>query len=151
MISLCIHLEAGTKVGPDCESGVRSLRLTRIGLKISKILRGTQTDLQIFRRYKKYDLPETSSCIGLHFMQQQPGKMQDCAIRHFVTLVVPCFLGFQYWFPVSRCNSGSLHHARNLTVQSQRFPVQFSLRPTFFLFAFLLFLFLPLFSFCIYI
>ena len=50
------------------------LGLTWIGLKI---LRGTQTDLKIFRRYKKYDLPQTSSCIGLHFMQQQPGKMQD--------------------------------------------------------------------------
>ena len=48
------------------------LGLTRIGLKI---LRGTRTDLKIFRRYKKYDLPQTSSCIGLHFMQQQPGKM----------------------------------------------------------------------------
>ena len=94
------------------------LGLTRIGLKI---LRGTRTDLKIFRRYKKYDLPQTSSCICLHFMQQQPGKMQDHAIRHFVTVVVPCFLGFQYWFQVSRCNSRSLHHAIASVTQHSQF------------------------------
>ena len=94
------------------------LGLTQIGLKI---LRGTWTDLKIFRRYKKYDLPQTSSCIGLHFMQQQPGKIQDCAIRHFVTLAVPCFLGFQYWFPVSRCNSQYLHHAVASVAQHSQF------------------------------
>ena len=99
------------------------LGLNQIGLKI---LRGTRTDLKIFRRYKKYDLPETSACIGLHFTQQQPGKMQDHVIRHFVTLVVLCFLSFQYWFPVSRCTACS-------TFQGfpKRFPVQFSQRPTF--------------------
>ena len=94
------------------------LRLTRIGLKI---LGGIRTDLKIFRRYKKYDLPQTSSCIGLHFTQQQPGKMQDRAICHFVTLVVPCFLGFPYWFPVSRCNSQSLHHAVASVAQRSQF------------------------------
>ena len=106
------------------------LGLTRIGLKI---LRGTRTDLKIFRRYKKYDLPQTSSCIGLHFMQQQPGKMQDCAICHFVALVVPCFLGFQYWFPVSRCNSQYLHHAVASVAQHSQFN---SLWTTFFLFSY---------------
>ena len=116
------------------------LRLTRIGLKIPG---GTRADLKVFRRYKKYDLPQTSSCIGLHFMQQQPRKMQDREIHHFVTLVVPCFLGFQYWFPVSRCNSRSLH----LTIQ--RFPVQFSLRPTFLCFFFPIFSFSSILFFCI--
>ena len=116
------------------------LRLTRIGLKI---LRGTRTDLKIFRRYKKYDLPQTSSCIGLYFMQQQPGKMQDRTIRHFVTLVVPCFLGFQHWFPVSRCNSRSLH------LMVQRLGSQFNscCDQLFSFFSFLFFLFLLLFSF----
>ena len=65
------------------------LGLTRIGLKI---LRGTRTDLKIFRRYKKYDLPQTSSCIGLHFMQQQPGKMDfRCKIvRSAILLHLQC-------------------------------------------------------------
>ena len=110
------------------------LRLTRIGLKT---LGGIRTDLKIFRTYKKYDLPQTSSCIGLHFMQQQPGKMQDRVICHFVTLVVPCFLGFPYWFPVSRCNSQSLHHAVASVAQRSQFnscrDQPFSFSTTFFL------------------
>ena len=127
------------------------LGLTRIGLKI---LRGTQTDLKIFRRYKKYDLPQTSSCIGLHFMQQQPGKMQDRTILHFVTLVVPCFPSFQYWFPISRCNSRSLHHGPRCCFKSHNTPSSILAATNFFLFSFLLFLFLSLFFLlhtCIYL
>ena len=66
-------------------------------------------------------------------MQQQPGKMQDCAICHFVALVVPCFLGFQYWFPVSRCNSQYLHHTVASVAQHSQFN---SLWTTFFLFSY---------------
>ena len=118
------------------------LGLTRVGLKI---LRGTRTDLNIFRRYKKYDLPETSSCIvrciGLHFMQQQCGKMQDRAIRHFVRLVVSWFSilvpGFQM----------------QLTVPSSVTPPKVSssilIATNFFLFFFPIFSFSSTFFYCI--
>ena len=73
-----IHTRQGQKsdrTGSPGSDHSDQLGLTRIGLKI---LRGTRTDLKIFR-YKKYDLPQTSPCIGLHFMQQQ--RLHTCPVQ----------------------------------------------------------------------
>ena len=43
--------------------------------------------------------------------------MQDRAIHHFVTLVVPCYLGFQYWFPVSKYSS---HRKLNIYAKEKK-------------------------------